>query len=193
MKKNAKSVFFYLPLCEKYGIKTPSTKTTHNMNSNTKNSIVNLAEYGIELNSIAGFLNDRMYSDCHSFVIYNVNGKKAMAVEVEREFKPEWAGAYHCTNNIEQYRAPIKLVGKPFEVELNRGNWGKWCNDFIGGMWARRENEKIGEVQDGYMIVEWGDVYVRAARVLPSGKPARKFHKYSQIEEHCGQFNDYNF
>lgn len=163
------------------------------MNSNTKNSIVNLAEYGIALDSIAGFLNDRMYSDCHSFMIYNVNGKKAMAVSVEREFKPEWAGAYHCTNNIEQYRAPIKLVGKPFVVELNRGNWGKWCYDFIGGFFAATNECKPGNIVNDMLVVDWGHPYIRFARLLPSGKPARKFRKYSQIEEHCGQFHDYNF
>lgn len=157
------------------------------------NNIINLNEYNIDPSTIAGFLNERLYSDCHSFMIYNVNGKKAMAVSVEREFKPEWAGAYHCTNNIEQYRAPIKLEGNPFEVELNRGNWGKWCYDFIGGMFPAADGYKPGDIVNGLLVVDWGDSYVRFARLLPSGKPARKFHKYSQIEEHCGQFHDYNF
>lgn len=57
--------------------------------TNTKSSIINLAEYGIDPASIAGFLNERLYSDCHSKLLYNVNGKKAMAVSVEREFQPE--------------------------------------------------------------------------------------------------------
>lgn len=160
---------------------------------NTKNSISNLNEYGIALDSIAGFLNERGYSDCRSFVIYNVNGKKAMAVSVEREFKPNWEGAYFCTNNIEQYRAPLKIEGKPFEVEFNRGNWGKWCYDFIGGLYPAADKYKPGDIVDGQLVVDWGRPYIRFARLLPSGKPARKFHKYGQIEEHCGQFHDYNF
>jgi hypothetical protein len=152
-----------------------------------------LHEYGIDPASIAGFLNERLYSDCHSKLLYNVNGKKAMAVSVEREFTPE-IEAYHCANNIEQYRAPIKLTGKPFEVELHRGSWGRWNYDFVGGMRPRKSTSlKPGDVVNGALIVAWGDDYIRAARLTPSGKPARKFYKYGTLEEHCGQFHDYNF
>lgn len=162
---------------------------------NTINSVINLGEYGIDLSTCAGFLNDRLYSDCHSKLIFNVNGKKAMAVEVDREFRPDM-DAYFCTNNIEQYRAPIKIDGEPFEVEFFRGNWGRWCYDFLGGLCPRfcgDKEYKAGEIENGALVVDWGDYYVRFARLLPSGKPARKFHKYGQIEEHCGQFHDYNF
>lgn len=159
---------------------------------NTKNSIINLSEYGIDPSTIAGFINERLYSDCHSFVIFNVNGKKAMAVEVDREFKPEM-DVYFCTNNIEQYRAPIKITGKPFEVVQHRGSWGKWCYDFLGGFFAATNECKPGNVVNGMLVVDWGHPHVRFARLLPSGKPARKFKKYGQIEEHCGQFHDYNF
>lgn len=159
---------------------------------NTKNSIVNLSEYGIDPSTIAGFLNERLYTDCHSKLIYNVNGKKAMAVEVDREFRPEM-DSYFCTNNIEQYRAPIKIDGEPFEVEFFRGNWGHWCYDFIGGLYPAADKYKPGDIVNGQLVVDWGYPYIRFARLLPSGKPARKFHKYGKIEEHCGQFHDYNF
>lgn len=167
------------------------------MNSNTKNSIINLAEYGIALDSIAGFLNNRLYTDCHSNLLYNVNGKKGMAVYVERSgFKPQVEpGGFmgHCTNNIDQYRADIKITGTPREVELYRGNWGFWDYDFFGGMCPRRDEYQPGAVVNGELIVDWGDGYVRFARLLPSGKPAKKFYKLGKLEEHCGAFYDYNF
>lgn len=162
---------------------------------NTKNSIINLSEYGIEPSTIAGFLNERLYTDCHSKLIYNVNGKKAMAVSVDREFTPDM-DAYFCANNIEQYRAPIKIDGEPFEVENYRGNWGRWNYDFLGGMCPRHNGSieyKDGEIVNGVLVVSWGEDYVRFARLLPSGKPAKKFYKYGKLEEHCGQFHDYNF
>lgn len=165
---------------------------------NTKNSIVNLSEYGIDPSTIAGFLNERLYTDCHSKLLYNVNGKKAMAVRVERTgFKPEWAGAYYCTKNIEQYRAPIKLVGEPLEVVLYRGNWGRWGYDYSGGPCPRHCGDieyKVGDIINGKLIVvDWGEEDVRFAYLLPSRKPAKKFYKYGKLEEHCGQFHDYNF
>lgn len=160
---------------------------------NTKNSISNLKEYNLAPAYIEGFLNEKLYSDCDSLLLYYVNGKKGMAVRVERDFQPEIDG-YFCTNNIKQYEAPIVLTGKPFEVELYRGNWGKWCYDFIGGLFPRYNNEyKPGDIVNGMLVVDWGEDYIRFARLLPSGKPARKFHKYGQPEEHCGKFYDYNF
>lgn len=167
------------------------------MNSNTKNSIINLAEYGIALDSIAGFLNNRLYTDCHSNLLYNVNGKKGMAVYVERSgFKPQVEpGGFmgHCTNNIDQYRADIKITGTPREVELYRGNWGFWDYDFFGGMCPRRDEYQPGAVVNGELVVDWGDGYVRFARLLPSGKPAKKFYKLGKLNEYCGALYDYNF
>ena len=158
---------------------------------NTKNSIINLTEYGIDPSTIAGFLNERLYTDCHSLLLYNVNGKKAMAIRVEREFTPDM-DVYFCTNNIEQYRAPIKLTGEPFEVEQHRGSWGKWCIDRVLGWWLTEEQKKTTQLVEGtiwHQVGEWWCI----VRPTKTGKLPKKFHKYGQIEEHCGQFHDYNF
>lgn len=162
------------------------------MNDNTIYSVKNLDEYGISIDDCTGFLNERLYSDCHSKLLYNVNGKKGMVVHVEREFAPEMDG-YFCTNNIDQYRAEIKITGKPLEVEMHKGNWGRWNYDFIGGMAPRRDEYQPGNVVNGMLVVEWGDDYVRFARLLSSGKPAKKFYKYGTLERHCAKFHDYNF
>lgn len=163
-----------------------------------KTEITNLETLNVNAETVSGFLNNLLYSDCESYVLYNVNGNKAMAAHVERDgFKPEWDGCY-CTNNSDQRFSPVKVIGNPFEVVKFRGKWGYWDYDFVGGMtptkWINEEGYKVGDIYDNTLVVDWGGDYVRFARLTKSGKPARKFYKIAaEIHDFSASFHDYNF
>jgi hypothetical protein len=159
------------------------------------NNIINIDEYGIDPASIVGFLNQYLYTDRHSNLLYNVNGKKGMVVGIEREFTPKFIpGGFsaHCINNIEQYRAPIKLVGKPREVELYRGNWGVWrVKPAFGGLIPPATCDKMEA--KGVRIHRHADGWGYHYELTKSGKPQMEFCKFGKLEEDCAAFYDYNF
>lgn len=157
--------------------------------------ITNLEEYGIEPSSIAGFLNEYMYTDRHSWLLYNVNGNTAMAVSVEREFKPEFIpGGFlaHCVNQEKQHLAPIKLTGTPFQVIKRRGEWGKWVIERYNNWWLNEEEKSHFTPGEG---CEWYEEngYWCIIRRTKTGRVPRTFVKYGKTEAHCAAFHDYNF
>ena len=169
-----------------------------------KTEIINIEALNIvaetKVNPIVGFINDFGYTDCDSYVVFrdDDNNGRLFAAAVEREgFKPEFDG-YFCTNNVEQYKCPVKVVGKPFEIIKYRNNWGYWDYDFMSGMtptkWINEEGYKVGDIYDGGLVVDWGGDYVRFARLTKTGKPARRFYKLAaKIDGHSAAFHDYNF
>ena len=154
-----------------------------------KTEIINIET----LSNVIGFINDFGYTDCESYVVYK-DGEKMFAAAVKREgFKPEFDG-YFCTNNVEQYKCPVKVVGEAFEIVKCRDSWGYWDYDFLAGIIPANEEMKVGTIYDGALVVDWGKPYVRFARLTKTGKPARKFYKLAQkIESHSAAFHDYNF
>ena len=165
-----------------------------------KTEIINIESLNIvaetKINPVVGFINAHGYTDCESYVVFrdDNNKGKLFAAAVEREgFKPEFDG-YYCTNNTEQYKCPVKVVGKAFEIVKYRDSLGYWDYDFFGGIIPANEKMIVGSIYDGALVVDWGKPYVRFARLTKSGKPARKFYKLAQkIESHSASFHDYNF
>lgn len=85
------------------------------------------------------FLNVRSYSDVTSYRVFDIDEAKgtAMAVEVKREFKPEFVpGGFSavCINQEDQNQAPWtdKEGAKPFAITRNnKGIWGIKHDDVI--------------------------------------------------------------
>lgn len=48
-------------------------------------NIINLSEMGLEGANLIGFLNEALYTDCHSWLLVK-DGNQYIAYEVEREF-----------------------------------------------------------------------------------------------------------
>lgn len=156
--------------------------------------ITNLDEYGIDLASIAGFLNEYCYTDCNSWLLYNVSGDKAMAVSVERDFKPEFVpGGFSaiCVNNEKQHLAPIKITGTPVELIKRKGEWGRWVVKNMGGLYPPESYEKL--VALGHTLHRCEDGWSYPIELTKTGKPRMTFAKYGKSEKHCAAFHDYNF
>lgn len=152
------------------------------------------------------FINEKFYSDVNSYRVFDIDEKAgtAMAIEVKRDFKPEFvAGGFCaiCTNIIEQHHAPIKDVdgAKAFAITRNKdGVWGIkhkdllycWSKDSITEDGLKKQmalgNTFIEKDSDGR---EWICVY----RMTKSGKIGQTFRKLGKLEDDCKAYYDYNF
>ena len=127
-------------------------------------NIINLSEMGLEGANLVGFLNEALYTDCHSWLLVK-DGNKYIAYEVEREFTPKFDG-YYCYNNSDQRYAPLSLTGYSFEVKQRKDEtWGRWIVD----TW-------IGEPLK-----------------TPTGKTKKKWIGLGKLHNYCAKFHDYNF
>lgn len=132
--------------------------------NNININIINLSEMGLEGANLVGFLNEALYTDCHSWLLVK-DGNKHIAYEVEREFTPKFDG-YYCYNNSDQRKAPLSLTGYSFEVKQRKDEtWGHWIVD----TW-------IGEP-------------LKTA----TGKTKKKWIGLGKLHDYCAKFHDYNF
>lgn len=97
------------------------------------------------------YINKKLYSDVISYRVFDINEKAgtAMAIEVERDFTPEWVpGGFSaiCTNITDQDNAPVKDKdgAKPFAITRNKdGVWGIKCRICFSAGSAKQSEKKM--------------------------------------------------
>lgn len=148
------------------------------------------------------YINQPLYSDVLSWMVYDINEKAgtAKAIEVEKKIKPTMiAGGFagHAINLNEDFRkAPVapKEGAKEFNIYRNKnGIWGYKTSKVISYLpinavaenWLEENKNKPGvEINNGYVIV---------FELTPKGKKKLTFNKLGTLEETCGYYYDYNF
>lgn len=165
-------------------------------------------------NGHLGYINDYLYTDIHSYEVFQENGKTyAVKVEKVQACKPECIpGGFCCrvTNLAKVWGGKETYeVGEPFEITQYRGRWGQWDYDvcrvplnhgdpdhFI----ARDKKWKLecGDTNTYEYVYEKKENQVLIYRLTKSGKRAKKFYRVAPsrdrgIEKECKYFVDYNF
>ena len=152
------------------------------------------------------FINEKLYSDVNSYRVFDIDEKAgtAMAIEVERDFKPEWIpGGFsaYCKNIDEQRFAPIKdkKGAKPFAITRNKnGVWGIKQKD-LQLCWFKKAFTEEGlqkQLALGNTVIEKdenGEELVCIYRMTKSGKIGTSFRKLGKLEDTCKAYYDYNF
>lgn len=155
----------------------------------------------------AKFLNVKGYTDVTCYRVFNIDERKgtAMAIEVERVFKPQFIPggfAAVCINQEDQNTAPWadKRNATPFAITRNSKDiWGvkhddviySWfCDAFkpegIAAMMAKGNARIVKNAADGRDLIQ-------ICRLTKSGKIGQTFTQYGKLEDTCGAFYDYNF
>lgn len=152
------------------------------------------------------YINEKLYTDVRSYRVFDLDEKAgtAMAIEVERDFKAEFIpGGFSaiCTNQMEQYRAPIKdKKGRtPFAITRRKdGIWGIKQKDMIF-CWSKDSLTEEGlkkQMELGNTFIEKdskGREFICVYRMTKSGKIGNTFRKLGRLEDDCKCFYDYNF
>lgn len=153
------------------------------------------------------FINEKSYTDVTSYRVFDINEKKgtAMAIEVERVFKPKFVeGGFSaiCINQDEQHNAPIRDKKGAIAFAITRNSKGilgvkhddviycLLCNTFkpegIKELMDRGNARIVKNVSDGRDMIE-------VFRKTKSGKVGKTFTKLGKLENSCKAFYDYNF
>lgn len=152
------------------------------------------------------YINKKLYSDVISYRVFDINEKAgtAMAIEVERDFTPEWVpGGFSaiCTNIKNQDNAPVKDKdgAEPFAITRNKdGVWGIKCKDLLF-CWQRKaigEENVQRQLALGNSFIEKdknGNEMVCVYRMTKGGKIGTTFRKLGKLSNSCGVYYDYNF
>lgn len=152
------------------------------------------------------YINEVIYTDVNSYRVFDIDEKAgtAMAIQVERDFKPEWIpGGFSaiCTNIEDQEYAPVKDKegAEPFAITRNKdGVWGIKCKDLLYcfDKNAITEEGLKKQMELGNTFIEkdkHGNELVCVYRMTKGGKIGTTFRKLGKLSDHCGAYYDYNF
>lgn len=148
------------------------------------------------------YINVKGYSDTKSFRVFDINGNKAMAIEVEKRIQPNMVpGGFSaiCLNNddFNKTNEVFDVDGAvPFEIECRKGIWGKvrpqmvFCFPYNG----LKDPEQFIKDNPGTVIEEKGGIkwlvgYDRTSK----GKIKTRFEKLGKLCDTCRYYYDYNF
>ena len=148
------------------------------------------------------FINQMIYTDVRSYMVYDIDetAGTAMAVEVEKKIKPRIIpGGFfgHCPDLDEEFRkakVTVKDGATPFKItRAKNGIWGFTHLKTVGTLPKNAIAEDWLEAHKNAPNVDMEDGWVTIYEMTATGKRKKTFEKLGKLTDTCGYFYDYNF
>ena len=144
------------------------------------------------------YINTKIYTDVKSYRVFDIDGKHAKAIEVEKRITPKMvAGGFSaiCLNNDDFNKTSevFDVEGaEAFDIELKNGVWGYWYDVIVFSCNRNALADADKFMADNPGAVAVGDEIVIYAKTK-NGKRQRKFEKLGVLCDTCRYYYDFNF